>query len=221
MGCVNSVQDKQAAGTWTGGVQGARSGHWQAEAASAVAELLGGGTSAQVEVAVKCRRLPNKDVLRQGTHENAGVALCQECLPAGTGTPRYCEESGVTGFRVVWHQPRQVQHRALQQPTPSCLCHPPLLHGHPASPPRVRSKSDPLAVLLVGDPHGSTWSEVGRTDVVANSLSELLGGGGGGGRRRWRGRPAQAERCTGGAAQLVGVLRSACEGGAPTLGLFL
>ncbi|KAL4445388.1 hypothetical protein ABPG77_011213 [Micractinium sp. CCAP 211/92] len=96
MGCVNSVQDKQAAGVWNAGGQGARSGHWQAEAAGAVAELLGGGTSAQVEVAVKCRRLPNKDVL---------------------------------------------------------------------------SKSDPLAVLLVGDPHGRTWSEVGRTDVVANSLN--------------------------------------------------
>ncbi|KAL4428006.1 hypothetical protein ABPG75_002095 [Micractinium tetrahymenae] len=96
MGCVNSVQDKQAAGTWNAGGQGARSGHWQAEAAGAVAELLGGGTSAQVEVAVKCRRLPNKDVL---------------------------------------------------------------------------SKSDPMAVLLVGDPHGSSWSEVGRTDVVANSLN--------------------------------------------------
>ncbi len=64
MGCVNSVQDKQAAGVWNAGGQGARSGHWQAEAAGAVAELLGGGTSAQVEVAVKCRRLPNKDVLR-------------------------------------------------------------------------------------------------------------------------------------------------------------
>lgn len=54
--------------------------------------------------------------------------------------------------------------------------------GHPspyALPPNALlpcSKSDPLAVLLVGDPHGSAWSEAGRTDVVANSLSETLGG---------------------------------------------
>ena len=29
-----------------------------------------------------------------------------------------------------------------------------------------------MAVLSIGDPRGAAWSEVARTDVVANSLSE-------------------------------------------------
>lgn len=63
-GCVNSVHDRGAAGTWGGaGQTGARSGAWQAAAAEAVAEMLGGTASSQVEISVKCRKLPDKDVL--------------------------------------------------------------------------------------------------------------------------------------------------------------
>jgi hypothetical protein len=57
---VNSVEDKHAVGTLNA-VKGAASGHWAAEAAAAVAELLGPGTSVPVEVSIKCRGLPDKD----------------------------------------------------------------------------------------------------------------------------------------------------------------
>ncbi|EFN57401.1 hypothetical protein CHLNCDRAFT_142828 [Chlorella variabilis] len=67
MGCVNSVQDKHAIGTLpvnsANGVNGigATSGHWESEAAAAVAELLGPSTSVRVEVSIKCRGLPDMD----------------------------------------------------------------------------------------------------------------------------------------------------------------
>ncbi|PSC75848.1 copine-3 [Micractinium conductrix] len=38
----------------------------------------------------------------------------------------------------------------------------------------VLSKSDPMAVLSIGDPRGAAWSEVARTDVVANSLNPVF-----------------------------------------------
>lgn len=64
-GCVNSVEDKGQAGTLSAADSGARSGRWQAEAADAVAEMLGGPTtSVLVEISVQCKGLPNKDVLR-------------------------------------------------------------------------------------------------------------------------------------------------------------
>ena len=44
-----------------------------------------------------------------------------------------------------------------------CFCTPPL---------PVCSKSDPMVVLLVGDSRQRTWSEVDRSEVVANCLSE-------------------------------------------------
>lgn len=47
----------------------------------------------------------------------------------------------------------------------------------PPAPLSHRSKSDPMAVLYLQEQHGLAWSEVGRTDVVANNLSE----------QRWRG----------------------------------
>ena len=41
-----------------------------------------------------------------------------------------------------------------------------------AGPPPVCSKSDPMVVLLAGDSQQRTWSEVDRSEVVANCLSE-------------------------------------------------
>lgn len=64
MGCVNSVEDKHAAGTRLSG-QRERDSHFQADAAAAVAAMLGGGgTSSQVEISLKCRGLPDKDTFR-------------------------------------------------------------------------------------------------------------------------------------------------------------
>jgi len=63
MGCVNSVEDKGAAGTMNGS-SGRQAEQWQADAAAAVAQMLGPGTSTPVEIAIKCRGLPNRDVLR-------------------------------------------------------------------------------------------------------------------------------------------------------------
>jgi hypothetical protein len=61
MGCVNSVEDKHAAGTRLSGER-ERQSNFQADAAAAVAEMLGGaGTSSQVEISLKCRGLPDKD----------------------------------------------------------------------------------------------------------------------------------------------------------------
>lgn len=60
---MNSVEDKKAAGTLS---QSGQSGGWQADAAAAVAQVLGPGAAAHVEIAVKCRGLPDRDVLRCG-----------------------------------------------------------------------------------------------------------------------------------------------------------
>ena len=57
-GCL-SVEDKQAVGTLSDGSAGFRQ-----DAAAAVAQMLGAGTSALVEISVKCRGLPDRDVLR-------------------------------------------------------------------------------------------------------------------------------------------------------------
>lgn len=89
------MEDRGAAGTWSGDAERhAR----ESDAAAAVAELMGGNAmSSPVEISVKCRGLPDRDVL---------------------------------------------------------------------------SKSDPMAVLLAGsDPRGTAWSEVARTEVVANTLN--------------------------------------------------
>ncbi|KAL4428007.1 hypothetical protein ABPG75_002096 [Micractinium tetrahymenae] len=94
MGCVNSVEDKKAAGALS---QSGQSGAFQADAAAAVAQLLGPGAAAHVEIAVKCCGLPDRDVL---------------------------------------------------------------------------SKSDAMGVLFASEGYKSEkWSEVGRTDTVANSLA--------------------------------------------------
>lgn len=134
---MQSVDDKGQAGAWNPG-QGARSGHWAAEASAAVAEMLGGpASSAPVEISVKCTKLPNKDLMRCG----GGGCSCS----------------------AAWHSvafplpPRP--------PLPLPAANPPL------PPPPARSLSDPMAVLLVGDSRGQTWTEVGRTDVVANTLN--------------------------------------------------
>lgn len=45
-------------------------------------------------------------------------------------------------------------------------------HQHPAALPLLCSKSDAMAVLFASDGYKSErWSEVGRTDTVANSLT--------------------------------------------------
>ncbi len=54
-----SVEDKQAAGTLSQASNG-----FQQDAAAAVAQMLGPGTSALVEISVKCKGLPDRDVLR-------------------------------------------------------------------------------------------------------------------------------------------------------------
>lgn len=56
-----SVEDKRAAGTLSQASNG-----FQQDAAAAVAQMLGPGTSALVEIGVKCRGLPDRDVLRWG-----------------------------------------------------------------------------------------------------------------------------------------------------------
>ncbi|KAI7845503.1 hypothetical protein COHA_000926 [Chlorella ohadii] len=53
-----SVEDKQAAGTLSQASNG-----FQQDAAAAVAQMLGPGTSALVEISVKCKGLPDRDVL--------------------------------------------------------------------------------------------------------------------------------------------------------------
>lgn len=58
MGCGMSVEDKQAAGTLSQASNG-----FQQDAAAAVAQMLGPSTSALVEISVKCKGLPNRDVL--------------------------------------------------------------------------------------------------------------------------------------------------------------
>ena len=55
-----SVEDKQAAGI----LPQASSKRFQQDAAAAVAQILGPSTSALVEISVKCKGLPNRDVLR-------------------------------------------------------------------------------------------------------------------------------------------------------------
>ncbi len=57
-GCL-SVEDKQAVGTLSDGSAGFRQ-----DAAAAVAQMLGAGASALVEISVKCKGLPDRDVLR-------------------------------------------------------------------------------------------------------------------------------------------------------------
>lgn len=78
MGCVNSIEDKAAAGQQRAGQS--RQQVFQAEAAAAVAEMLGGaGTSSQVEISIKCRSLPNKDTFRWGRQRHgAGQGRCVE-----------------------------------------------------------------------------------------------------------------------------------------------
>lgn len=71
-----SVEDKQAAGTLSQASNG-----FQQDAAAAVAQMLGPGTSALVELSVKCRGLPDRDVIRWGTWqavgaERRGQSLC-------------------------------------------------------------------------------------------------------------------------------------------------
>ena len=63
MGCVQSVEDMQAAGHQLS-ERHERKGNFQADAAAAVAEMLGAGTSTQVEIGIKCRGLPDKDTFR-------------------------------------------------------------------------------------------------------------------------------------------------------------
>ena len=58
-GCGQSVEDKNATGTLS-----QASGQFQADAAAAVAQMLGPGTSAVIEIAVRCTSLPDRDVLR-------------------------------------------------------------------------------------------------------------------------------------------------------------
>lgn len=133
MGCVNSVGDKKAAGTLS---QSGQSGAWQADAAAAVAQLLGPGAAAHVEIAVKCRGLPNRDVLRCG----------------GLGAP---SGRALRSRRASQQAPRPASHSRCPLP-------------RRATP---RSKSNAMAVLLASDGYKSErWSEVGRTDTVANSL---------------------------------------------------
>ena len=60
---MQSVEDKGAAGTWSNGSADRHAR--ESDAAAAVAELLGGAAmSTPVEIAVKCRGLPDRDVLR-------------------------------------------------------------------------------------------------------------------------------------------------------------
>ena len=151
-GCVQSVNDKEAAGTWSAGANNAQR---EADAQAAVAELLGGATmSSPVEIAVKCRRIPNKDTFR-----------CEAGAPVFTlGKARAGRHSAVPF----------VLQQSLVALALACIHSAPHPHTTTATP-YDRSKSDPMAVLLVGDPRGTSWSEVARTDVVANSLGEAQG----------------------------------------------
>lgn len=114
------MEDTKAVGTLS------QQSHGQAaqDAVAAVAQMLGPGTSALVEIGVKCKGLPDRDVLR---------CACGSC--------------SCTNARG------------------GCARRPYLL----ASP---CSKSDAMAVLLSSEGYKSkTWSEVARTDTVANSLN--------------------------------------------------
>ncbi|KAL4859813.1 Copine-5 [Chlorella vulgaris] len=86
MGCVNSVDDKQAVGTLK--AANASSGQWQAEAAAAVAELLGPSTAVAVEVSVKCRNLRDLDTFSKS---DPMCVLLEADSPAGGGARQWSE----------------------------------------------------------------------------------------------------------------------------------
>lgn len=140
------MHDKKATGTLS-----QQSNGFQQDAAAAVAQLLGPGTSIFVEIAVKAKGLPDRDVLRCG-----GCAWgC--CIAA------VC----------IFYAPLGCVHRLAPQETPTRpptgLRQMPTRSPHP---PPKRSKSDAMGVLLASEGYGGkTWSEVGRTDTVANSLN--------------------------------------------------